>query len=36
MGIALRLPRITAALALGLVALVFAALAVPAAPASQA
>ena len=36
MGITLRLPRITAALALGLVALVFAALAVPAAPASPA
>jgi uncharacterized surface protein with fasciclin (FAS1) repeats len=35
MGITLKLPRITAALALGLVALVFAALAVPAAPASQ-
>jgi uncharacterized surface protein with fasciclin (FAS1) repeats len=36
MGITLKLPRITAALALGLVALVLAALAVPAAPASQA
>ena len=36
MGITLKLPRITAALALGLVALVFAALAVPAAPASPA
>jgi uncharacterized surface protein with fasciclin (FAS1) repeats len=35
MGITLKLPRITAALALGLVALVFAALVVPAAPASQ-
>ena len=35
MGITLKLPRITAALALGLVALVFAALAVPAVPASQ-
>jgi uncharacterized surface protein with fasciclin (FAS1) repeats len=35
MGITLKLPRITAALALGLVALVFAALAVSAAPASQ-
>ena len=36
MGITLKLPRITAALALGLVALVLAALAVPAAPASPA
>jgi len=36
MGITLKLPRITAALALGLVALVFAALAVPAAPAAPA
>ena len=35
MGITLKLPRITAALALGLVALLLAALAVPAAPASQ-